>query len=389
MTLPLDMYQFLIQPIRDADRTSGDLFVKRLLQGGQDEWARTQAKIFAIKDLWSLTECPDEFLIYLKNIVGWTPDLRHITDDLSADLLRRLIDASIPFWKSRGPERSIVDMLQLLTGQRCRVWNWFDFRWILEETSLIEDHQRADPWILDLPESTAADDRRFNVRIVDDGSYDHSLIRGIVQLTRPSGERIEITYLAFLDLFLTTGDNFQWTLDTGDEIVVADGQLTMDDSSQEERAVVSVTGANDWSDYVAYARLQSNGASAGEGSMLLFYFTDSSNYYLALVDVPGNLVKLRKVVGGTPSDVVSFDMDSIGATLTTTEWYGLRVEVITEGSTNRIRVYLDGDRVIDTTDAAHSKGTLGVGHTANCTLVCSEVEALKTPIVTETIDINT
>ena len=214
------------------------------------------------------------------------------------------------------------------------------------------------------------------------------MIQGIIKLVRPSGERIEISYLTFLDLFLSTGDNFQWTLDTGDEIVVANGQLVMDDSSQEERAVVGVNDAIDWDKYVAYARLQSNGASTGEGSMLLFYFTDNDNYYLALIDVPGNLVKLRKVVGGTPSDVASFDMGTIGATLTTTEWYGLRVEILTEGATNRIRVYLDGDQVVDTTDVAHSKGTMGIGHTANCTLVCSEVEAFRVPMVTETIDIN-
>ncbi len=109
--LPLDMYDFLIFPIRDLDFKKGDLFVKRFLRGSQQIWRDTQTTIFGIKDLLSVQDCPDEFLQFLKNLVGWTSDpiTERITRDLDFDTLRRLIDASVPLWKTRGPEDTVIN----------------------------------------------------------------------------------------------------------------------------------------------------------------------------------------------------------------------------------------------------------------------------------------
>ena len=68
--IELAMYDFIIGPIRDKDHTEGNLFLKRLLTGSQLLWEADQLRIDSIKDLWSVTQCPDEYLKYLKNIVG-------------------------------------------------------------------------------------------------------------------------------------------------------------------------------------------------------------------------------------------------------------------------------------------------------------------------------
>ncbi|KKN12117.1 hypothetical protein LCGC14_1019610, partial [marine sediment metagenome] len=149
--LPLRSFDFLTQVIRDADKSDGNLFLERYYDGIQEVWEDIQTKIFAIKDLSSVTDIPDEFLEFLKNIVGWTnePITRRVTDSLTPAALRRLIAASVPLWRQRGPEDAIVDFLELLEGERTRVWNWFDLRWILDEASLDETHQGRDPFLLD------------------------------------------------------------------------------------------------------------------------------------------------------------------------------------------------------------------------------------------------
>ena len=53
--LPLQMYDFLIREIRTQELQQGRLFVQRFLDGGQQIWKDTVAKIHSIKNLWSTT----------------------------------------------------------------------------------------------------------------------------------------------------------------------------------------------------------------------------------------------------------------------------------------------------------------------------------------------
>lgn len=385
--LTLDIYRFLIKPIRDQDLQYGNLFVQRLLQGSQSVWETIQAKIFAIKDLWSLTQIPDAFLQYLKNIVGWTDEaaLKRVTDALDYDTLRRLIAASVPFWKKRGPEDTIIDLLQLVTGERVRIWNWFDFRWVLDETELGEDHQGRDPWIIALPPEGDAE-HRFNVRIVDSGSLDHELVVNLVKLCRPVGERIEVSYIDFLDRFLVVNEFSQWRLETGTEITVAGGTMTLGDDTLAELALIDGDTPAAWANYVIYARLRGGDAgTAGRGVGVMFYGADANNGYRAYLDIAAATLYLDKLVGGAPTTLGTY---VFGAILTVEQWFGLRVHVEAEASTNRIKVYVDAEERINVTDSAHSSGTAGVFHANGTTIEVDEVEVFLTPLETDTVDIN-
>lgn len=286
--LQLRMYDFFIEPIRRADVTAGKLFLQRFLEGPQEVWESMQQNIFSIKDLWDVTRIEDRLLIYLKNIVGWTPELeKPITERLDADTLRRLISVSTPLWKIRGTESSYLTMLAVFTTQRVRIWNWFDLRWILDESAIGQDHQGRDIQLLDLP-GGIGDERRSNIRIVDpDGStLDRMLIRNLVRLWRPSGERVTITYLDFMDLFQVDGVNDQWESSTTDPLAVADGVLALSDDTIEEHAEAATQFAATWSDYIAYWRVRGNGAYWG----VLFYWTDADDHYrLDIIDAPGEV----------------------------------------------------------------------------------------------------
>lgn len=128
-----NMYDFVIAPIREADQREGNQFLERYFYGPQQIWEEIDQSIKDIPKLWSVTECPDEYLKYLKWIVGWTSQLDNITRDLTFDELRRLVSISGRLWKLRGTEFTIEDVMFFATGMRNRWWNWFDFRWVLAD----------------------------------------------------------------------------------------------------------------------------------------------------------------------------------------------------------------------------------------------------------------
>lgn len=389
--LPLDMYDFLIEPIRVEDRKTGNLLVKRLLQGPQTVWLENTARIFALKDLWSVTDCPDEFLIYLKNILGWTSDpvVRRITDALSADELRRLIAVSAPLWKRRGTESSIVQFLSFLTAQRVRIWNWFDFRWILGETEITWDGLRRDSWLVAGSEDPGAGPQRFNVRIVDPGTLDHGLIRNVVRLMRAVGERVDISYVRFMDTFDQEGDDSQWTQPAGTSMTVAGGKMTLSDDSVAERAVVAVEGSEEWAELVMFSHISAELTTPGAKVGLVFYYTDESNYYSATLDIDADRLKVDKVVSGAPSNIADVDLAPIFGDLQESIPYMLRVEVVRDGSDNLIRVYLDGTSVVETGDTSLGEGTIGLIHDSGATLEAGEVEMFLLPMTMDTVEINT
>lgn len=381
--LPLKAIDFVTQVMRDADAAEGNLFLERFFKGFQSVWEITQGNIFAIKNLSSVTDIPDEFLPFLKNLVGWTsePVTRRITDGMDAATLRRLISASVALWRGRGPEDAIVDFLNLLVGQRIRIWNWFDLRWILDEAAIGETHQGRDPFLLDLPQD-GDDQQRFNVRIVDPGDLDRELVRNVVKLMRPVGERIDISYIDFLDQFTIDDDDFQWQALTG-SLPVVEGGLAKPPSGSENEIATDVEGADLWAEYVAFWR-----ARTSDGVIrTLFYVVDVDNWYEIRVDPTLNSLTLLRKVATVETTLATLDFGLQGI-LVFDKFYGIRVHTAREGATNRIKVYLDGDLVFNETDASHSQGSVGFANFTGETVEVDEVELFQVPLESDEIGLN-
>lgn len=386
--LTLRIYRFLIEQIRVEDaKAEGAFFVKRFLEGPQAIWADTQGRIFSIRDLWDISRIDDAHLQYLKNIVGWTPNLNTITDRLDADKLRKLIATSIPLWKQRGTDDALQNVITLVTGARTRVWDWFTFRWVLDETEMGEEHQGRDPWIIDLPGFPNVDEYRSNLRVVDDGTLDTVLIEELVKLMRAAGERWEISFIDFLDRFLIDGDDTQW-FESGMDVPVVEGGLAkLSNSSVGEYSLVSLERASEWTNYVVYVRMRGAATQQQDVFGVLFYWDSNQDYYAAQLDMAMNAVWLIKVTGGV-WNIIALQMYQHGV-LTSNVFYGIRVQVSDEGATNRIKVYVDSDLIIDATDSDHSSGSIGFFHTADVSDVeVDEVEMFQLPMNTSTIDIN-
>lgn len=377
--LALRIYPFLIEVIREEDQNNGNRFLERFLEGPQQMWFDIDSRIKSIPSLWSVTDIEDRFLIYLKWIVGWTSELDYITDDLDDATLRRLIAASVAFWKIRGVEDAMFDILRLTTAARLRIWNWFDLRWILGETQMGEDHMGYDPWMLSLPGAPDYAENQMNVRIVDDGTLNRRLVRNLVKLTRPAGERVTISYLGFLDRFIVDDDDSQWDHNGSGITVVADGFMKI---SNEEDAVANASGSDDWLNYTWTARVRGNG-------LVHAYRTASSDYYFVDFDVSGNAMSLGYYLAGVPTILATVNMETaFGAFLDPDLFYAIRLELIPEAGETRIRVYWEANQVFSVQDPTHAQGSIGFESLSGQDFDISDVELFFNPLEEDFIDIN-
>lgn len=478
---PLDMYRFILFEIRRQDLFGspkpGTEFLKRYLQGPNAIWQQNVLHAQAIPDLWDIVKIADDKLQFLKSIVGWTsePLVRKVTDAIDDDALRRLIAVSGRLWRTRGPEDAIVNVLRTLTVARLRIWNWFDFRWVLGETGLGEEHDGRDPWLIDLPstvepisttvdQSTAGslasgssasttvpggvvstvksgdvfvlrsgpqngfeativgvvgstitfvqdaanqitgpftseeweivdrvttpnDEYRSNLRIVDNGSLDRTLVLRILRLMRASGERWEVTYLSFLDLFEITGDDLQWDTSSGN-LPVSSNTLQLTNSTTAQETFVIVPEAAVWSEYVVSVRMRGTSDAANARFSVQFYRTSADNWYDIAVDTVSQEVLLRSNVGGTVSVLTTVDLNALGFPIPANRYHLYRVSIVDEGATNRIQLSIDGFLFFSITNADHGQGTVGLAHDSAASFEIDEVEVAQVSLGTDTLEIN-
>jgi len=381
--LSLRIYLFLIEGIRIQDAIEGNLFVQRYLEGPQTIWEQIHTRIQEVKTLWSITEVEDEFLQYLKNIVGWTNKLNHITDELGYDTLRRLIANSVALWKTRGTEDAIVSVLTLILGARMRSWSWFDYRWMCDETGLGHLSDGHDPWLISID-----NDREMNVRIMDPfKTINRQLVIDLIKLMRPCGERVEITYLLLLDMFNVDGDDLQWDVSnsggTPVSIVVDNGYGALADDTQSEEAICNIEGSSAWTQYVFSATIWGKGSNG-----LVFHYTNDNNFYAFVFDRTSKLFILYKMVAGAPT-ILGMPAVPADFSLDSDLKHTFRVQMSIDGATNKIICFIDGVPFISTSDSSLTSGACGFRHDPGGTLYVDDVEVLGLPVESDFVDINT
>jgi len=369
MAVPTQIYNFLIEEIRKLDQQEGHRFVERYLIGPQTIWETNSEILQTIPNIWSITECPNRLLQYLKNIVGWTSDLDYITDELDYDTLRRLISVSVRLWKDRGPEDTINDIIYFTFDSRNRIWNWFDFRWVLDETQLGEDHQGLDPWIIDLPDPTISGAENVsNLRVVEPESK--IALEGIVELMRALNEVIEITYLKFLDQFLIEGDLTQWQDPTTYNLHVEDGVLKVGDSSSTLELAWANQLDTSWINQVVYFRVRfwSNG---GSPTVTITPYGWYSAPFIFGYTISYNFTGLITVYG--PYGLIG----SFTYTLNEGIWYGFRFDISLQEGSVIFKVYIDGNLEYTAIDGSISTSPGAPAFSLYYAyLECSEIETM-------------
>lgn len=380
--LELEIYRFIVASIRTEDQINGGLFLKRFLQGPQTVWETTQSKINDIKKLWNILDIEDEHLYLLKNIVGWTPNLENITDELDNDTLRRLIKNSVALWKERGSEDSHLNLLTLVANVKARIWNWFDLRWVLDETILDVEHQGRDPFMIQLPGPPDNDENYSNLRIVDNGDLNRDLVTAVAKLMRPCNERVLISYINFLEYFPADYDSSQWDVDTY-ELNVLDGAGSLSDDTQAESVVINIEDSEYWKEYVASWRFKAT--TTGGKSGVLFYASDADNGYVLEPQIGTSKLRFYTLNSGVWNYQGDFEHTY---TFYSNVYYMITVQITPDGVNNKIIVRVDGTELGFKTDGTFDKGKIGLIHEVSATATIADVELYQMPMETDLIDIN-
>lgn len=146
---PHDMFKFIHKPIRDEDAKNFN-FLERFLLGMQQAWEeRIYNKIGTLNDLLDPSKTPQPRL--LKDHVGFTKELDFITNNISDNDLRKIISLAVELFKKKGLEVGYSDIIRVFTGSNVRIFNWFDFRYIVGEKSIGEEQLGQDSWFISLP----------------------------------------------------------------------------------------------------------------------------------------------------------------------------------------------------------------------------------------------
>jgi hypothetical protein len=384
--LNLHIYDFLLRSIREDDQRSGKL-LERYLQGMQDSWVDIQKRIFQVKTLWSVTEVEDEYLKYQKNIVGWTKDLDYITNRMDYEQLRRLISVSVALWKAKGPEDTIEDLLRFVLQTRVRILNWFDYRWLIDENYLTLANQGLDAWLLSIEDGT---EQTYSVmKIVDDGTLDRTLSKYLLELMRASGERIEIQYLKFMDLFDTDSDTALWNAysdDIGDAtpLDVSGGTAKLSNSSVIESMFINVPMDYDWSDYAVSVKIRGDASTTGRFGLLIH----AQDFIPGFAPVYGHPVHLSVANNAVIFDITQISFSPWGQ-IYPDVYYDLTVRVIdVDGTNKKYEIYIDGELVHTEINSAFGSGYIGIEHGPNAVLEVNEIEIAAIPPDGELMDIN-
>jgi phage tail-like protein len=338
------LYDALVLPLRQADRDHGNLLLQRFLKGAQTiRDTRIEPEIESLYDQIKPDKVRSDIVKYLKDIVGFTAELRGITDRLTETQLRRLIQVAVPLWNQRHTERGLINAIRLLTGRTAFVTTWFGFRNLLGETAIMEDQLAAggDNWVIGGSVSTY-DEQWSNIRVMDDGTLDELLLIDICRLMRPLGERFEIFLDDFLDKFDADLDKWSRTSGATDPTKTTTGEMSIPAGTEVAPTVPIISFDGDHINYNIVSKIRLE--AAGSKVICRWYIDGLSRYDLEIQLTTPKLLLRHYDDAGTPTTLHSGDPASVS--LASGTWYKLRIATNNVGADRHIQVFLDSSKVI-------------------------------------------
>lgn len=144
---PFLVYNFIIKSLRlqDGLRGSAKFLLKRFLMGPQEVWVQMYRRTGELYNLYDPEAIDAEYLPGLRRLVGFGSDLDALFSIASEIETRRIIAGAVNFWRQRWLDSGIVAAIRLVTGNRYKVRDYFDFRFVIGETMILEDLENVDP----------------------------------------------------------------------------------------------------------------------------------------------------------------------------------------------------------------------------------------------------
>jgi hypothetical protein len=100
----------------------------------------------ALPTIADIDEIPASLLPHLAPLLGFTSDLSF---SASTEELRRILSLAVVYWNEKPTELGVVkNAVRMVTGNRFRVANWFDFRMQTDKTVITEELEDFDPHVI-------------------------------------------------------------------------------------------------------------------------------------------------------------------------------------------------------------------------------------------------
>ncbi len=223
------------------------------------------------------------------------------------------------------------------------------------------------------------DEYQIDVRVVDDSTLDRNVLKSILNLMRPSSERINIIYIDFFDDF--ESGKGQWNTISGSgytEKTDEKSYLKLPELSFEQ---VEVNGYTNWKDYLVQHRVT---IYAGDEFEVRFLITNSINYYSFRINTTDKKAYLEKVVTGVRTSLTSsVDIDVETSNLPLyMPFYVYTVSVAYNEDTGftTIKCHIDSNKTLKAVDNTFTEGTFGLATSSGTTIWESECEMFQIPL---------
>jgi hypothetical protein len=384
----------------------------------------------------------------------------------SEDELRRLISSAIDFWKYRWTDQGLALAVQMTTGNRFKIRDYFDFRFLVNETMIQEDLENSDPnmlsvktknlfrkaddgetqyggdinafysptvapvtddiggyivisadtgsptlngfyeiqfvdivaqtWTtkpgeyfpradtgLDFFVAFPYDEYLTEIRVVDeetgDGDVNRDLLEKLVELQRPSSERVNIVYVDFMDLFSRDNDLGLWTTAGygAYTATVANGLLTLTGGASGETGIKADTAKSlNWTDYYWKTKL----ALKTNGSVWLGVFKDAFRLEINYSGFGTGYIRLWRNIASVWTALTA-QIPHPSLNLDTYWTYSIEIYNLLATGNIHIKILIDGNVWIDTTSATTGQdGTLFLLCDNVVTMTVAETEMFQYPL---------
>lgn len=215
-----------------------------------------------------------------------------------------------------------------------------------------------------------------DIRVVDDGSgtLNKTLLKRILNLMRPTSERLNLVFVRFAEDFSIGKGKF--TTISGSSTINQDGLLVMDENAFE---IVDVLNADDFKNIVYQVKLKLTDLNMQGG--LVFNWQDVDNYYYYKAKTGTQEFELVKVVAGIETILAG---PVVNPELHENTDYILTIITSEKQDGNiEIRCKHDGNIIFKIEDGTFTDGRFGLKTEASTQMLIDEIEMYEQPLETD------
>lgn len=222
------------------------------------------------------------------------------------------------------------------------------------------------------------DEFQTDIRIVDEGDLNKTLILRILNLMRPVSERINVVFIRFFDDFIDGIGQFE-TL-AGNAAVNTSQQMELQPSSFVR---TDVLGDSEFRDIIVQTKLNDTDVLGGEFSVV-FFIQDATNFYEYRINTATQIVSLFKVVAGVPTQIGADILEDLVSKTSyvftvATSFNPLTLET-------QIQTFVDSNKQHEILDTTFNKGKFGYKTDSSTIIQIDEIEMLQLPVDVQRIN---